>query len=70
MEYSRYRDSERYVKMENNYQYMSCRSAMDYKGGACGDSADRNHKQGRVKYYKNFEKNWQNLYKKGYRKIY
>ena len=42
--------------MENNYQYMSCRGAQDYKGGASGDAADRNFKdQSRVKYYKNYE---------------
>ena len=36
-------DSQRYVDMENNYQYFKCRSISDYKGGATGDSVDRDH---------------------------
>ena len=43
--------------MENNYQYFKCRSVSDYKGGATGDGADRDHLHPkRVKNYRNFEK--------------
>ena len=60
----RHRDSQRYVNMENNYQYFKCRSLADYKGGAAGDKIDRNHKQQcKVKYYKNFEMQIQNRFK-------
>lgn len=56
---SRYRDSEKYVLMENNYQYMKCRSQSHNKGGASGDRADRDHKNpDRVKHYQNYEKQW------------
>jgi len=56
IQWNRYRDSQRYVNMENNYQYFKCRSKSDYKGGAAGDIEDRNHKDPkRVKNYKNFE---------------
>ena len=35
---------------------MKCRSVVDSKGGAVGDSIDRNHKNiKQIKYYKNFE---------------
>ena len=40
---SRMRDSQRYVNMDNNYQYMKCRSLVNYKGGANGDKIDRDH---------------------------
>jgi len=50
--WSRYRDSQRYVDMENNYMYFKCRSVADYKGGAAGDRVDRDHRNpGRVKNY-------------------
>lgn len=40
---SKIRDSERYVNIDNNYQYMKCRSIINYKGAANGDTIDRNH---------------------------
>ena len=56
--------------MDNNYQYMKCRSIHNYKGGANGDKIDRDHSdQTRIKNFKNYEKQWQNKLKKGYRKI-
>ena len=56
--------------MENNYMYFKCRSAADYKGGAAGDRADRDHLHpARVKNYHNFERKVANHIKKGYRKI-
>jgi len=63
-------DSQRYVNVEQDYQYFKCRSASDYKGGANGDKIDRDHRQtSHVKYYKNFEKQLQARIKKGYRRI-
>jgi dTDP-4-dehydrorhamnose 3,5-epimerase-like enzyme len=51
-------DSERYAKMEHNYQFMQARAKTSYKGGANGDHADRQfHKtNGRLKGYRNYEK--------------
>jgi hypothetical protein len=63
-------DSERYVNMENNYQYFSCRALSDCKGGAAGDKIDRNHKgQQNIRNYKNNEKFQQNILRNSYRKI-
>lgn len=45
--------------MDNNYQYMKCRSVVNYKGAANGDSIDRNHaEQSKIKNFKNYEKHW------------
>ena len=56
--------------MENNYQYLKCRSVSDYKGGAGGDRIDRNLKdQSKIRNYKNLESEWQYRLKRGYRKI-
>jgi len=69
-DYSRYRDSQRYINVENNYQYLKCRSMANNKGGANGDQADRDHTDPmRVKNYKNYEKQIASKLKKGYRKI-
>lgn len=52
-----YIDSQRYCDMEKNYQYFKCRSVVENKGGASGDTADRDHKDPkRVKNYRNFER--------------
>ena len=67
---TRYRDSQRYINVENNYQYLKCRSMINNKGGANGDIADRDHTNPlRVKNYRNYEKQIQSKLKKGYRKI-
>ena len=56
---TRVRDSQRYVNMDNNYQYMKCRSVVNYKGAANGDIIDRNHAdQSKIKNFKNYEKQW------------
>jgi hypothetical protein len=63
-------DSQRYVNVEQDYQYFKCRSVSDYKGGAAGDKIDRNHKKSsNVKYYKNFENQLSMQLKRGYRKV-
>ena len=43
--------------MEKNYQYFKYRSVVDNKGGAFGDTADRDHKDPkRAKNDRNFER--------------
>ena len=55
---TRYRNSERYVRMENNYQYMKARSVSEYNGGAA-PNLDQCHKdQSKIKNYTNHEKYW------------
>lgn len=46
--------------MDNNFQYMKCRSMSHNKGGANGDRIDRDHKNqtNQIKNYRNFEKQW------------
>lgn len=65
-------DSERYQKMQNNYQFLQARAKTSYNGGAVGDLADRAyHKQGqRLKNYRNYEKAFSNSIKESYRKIF
>lgn len=69
---TRYRDSQRYVDMDNNYQYMVCRNKQSNKGGASGDRVDRDHKYNSemIKNYVNNEPDWQKKIKESYRKIF
>lgn len=67
---SRYRDSERYVKMEANYNFLKARSSVDQKGGANGDKIDGNFKDpDATKNYHNFEPNMSAQLQEAYLKI-
>jgi hypothetical protein len=49
-------DSERYIRMDNNFNFFKCRSDLEQKGGANGDRVDRNHKDPEaLKNYQNHE---------------
>ena len=63
-------ESERYVKMEHNFDYLACRAPEDNKGGANGDRIDRGYMNQRaVKSYHSYERRMSTNLRKGYMKI-